>query len=73
MLREQVEQVLNQLTERERWCCSCALAWKMVTAARWRRSARSSASHASAFARSRSRRRKLRHPRLGKKLRDYLE
>ena len=26
MLREQVEQVLNQLTERERWCCSCALA-----------------------------------------------
>jgi len=56
VLREQLEDVLDTLTERERrGGSSSATVWRMATRAPWRKSARSSASPASASARSRPR------------------
>jgi len=54
MLREQLEQVLDGLADRERKVISSALALRTVIPARWRKSDASLASRASAFAKSKA-------------------
>ncbi len=73
MLQEQLGKVLEGLAERERKVISLRFGLEDGIRARSRRSGASSASRASAFARSRARRLLLRHPSSrSSKLKDYL-